>query len=78
MGLVANNEKDERGFVKHVFEVPAETIEEVYVGFNTPSEAVARIRQVGGVGEGKWKLIRPDSHAYLMQTTMTSVENRTK
>ena len=72
------DEKDENGFVKHVVEVPAEAIEEVYVGFNTPSAAVARIRQVVGVGEGKWKLIRTDSHAYRMQTTMTSVENRTK
>ena len=72
------DEKDENGFVKHVVEVPAETIEEVYVGFNTPSAAVARIRQVVGVGEGKWKLIRTDSHAYRMQTTVTSVENRTR
>ena len=69
-------EKDESGHSIHTLDVPTEAIEEVYVGFNTPSAAVARIRQVVGVGEGRWKLIRTDSHAYRMQTTMTSVENR--
>ena len=62
----------------HVFDVPTEIIEEIYVGFNTPSAAVERIRQVVGVGEGKWKLIYTDSHAYRMETPMTAGENRTK
>ena len=72
------DEKDENGFVKHVVDVPTEVIEEVYVGFNTPSSAVTRIGQIVGVGEGKWKLIHTDSHAYRMQKTVTSVRNRTK
>ena len=72
------DEKDENGFVKHVVDVPTEAIEEVYVGFNTPSTAVDKIRRVVGVGEGKWKLIYTDSHAYRMETPLTSIENRTK
>ena len=72
------NKKDENGFEKHVLDVPAEAIEEVYVGFNTPGTAVDRIRQVVGVGDGKWKLMYTDSHAYRMQVTVTGVENRTK
>ena len=71
-------EKDESGHTIHTFDVPTEAIEEVYVGFNTPSAAVARIRQVVGVGEGKWKLIHTDSHAYRMETPLTRVERRTK
>ena len=70
--------KDESGFEIHVLEIPTEAIEEVYVGFNTPSTAVARIRQVVGVGESKWKLMYTDSHAYRMEVPSTSVENRTK
>ena len=59
-----------------VFDVPAEVIEEVYVGFNTPQEAVDRIEQLVGVGVGTWKLKRADSHAYRMQVTSTSVASR--
>ncbi len=71
-------EEDESGCAIHSFDVPTEAIEEVYVGFNTPSAAVARIRQVVGVGEGKWNLIYTDSHAYRMETPLTVGENRTK
>lgn len=78
--------KDTRTLVKeeasdceiHVFDVPTKMIEEVYVGFNTPRTAVDRIRQVVGVGEGKWKLIFTDSHAYRMETPSTSIESRTE
>ena len=72
------NEKDENGFVKHVVDVPTEAIDEVYIGVDTPGAAVARIRQVVGVGQGHWKLVHTDSQAYRMETTVTSVENRTE
>ena len=72
------DEKDENGYVKHVIDVPTEIIEEVYVGFNTSSSAVTRISQIVDEGEGKWKLIHTDSHAHRMQTTVTTVRNRTK
>ena len=77
-GTRALRKKDESGYAMHVFDVPTEIIEEIYVGFNTPSAAVERIRQVVGVGEGKRKLIYTDSHAYRMETPMTAGENRTK
>ena len=64
------------GLPLRVFDVPTEAIEEVYVGFNTPQEAVDRIVQVVGVGEGAWKLQHADSHAYRMQVTSTSVASR--
>ena len=70
--------ESESGYQIHVLDIPAEAIDEVYVGFNTPRTAVDRIRQVGGVGEGTWKLIYTDSHAYRMETPSTSVETRTK
>ena len=76
MTTKACGEKD--GYEIRVLDVPTEAIEEVYVGFNTPPEAVAAIRNVVGVGEGTWKLLYTDSHAYRMQTTMTSIHNRTK
>ena len=62
----------------HVFDVPTKMIEEVYVSFNTPRAAVDKIRQVVGVGEGKWKLIYTDSHAYRMETPSPSIESRTE
>ena len=78
--------KDTRTLVKeeasdceiYVFDVPTKMIEEVYVGFNTPTTAIDRIRQVVGVGEGKWKLIYTDSHAYRMENPLTSIESRTE
>ena len=69
--------QDENGYALHVIDVPAEAIEEVYVGFNTPEAAVERIREVVGVGEGEWRLRRTESHAYRMQVTVTSISNRT-
>ena len=66
------------GYEIRVIDVPAEAVAEVFVGFNTPRAAVDRIRRVVGVGEGTWKLIHTDSHAYRMQTTVTSIESRTK
>ena len=64
------------GLPLRVFDVPAEAIEEVYVGFNTPQEAVDRIEHLVGVGAGTWKLKHADSHAYRMQVTSTMVANR--
>ena len=52
----------EHGFPIQLLDVPTEVIEEVYVGFNTPKTAVARMVDV--VGEGKWKLKHTDAHAY--------------
>ena len=73
----ALDDTDENGFVKHVFDVLPEAIEEVYVGFNTPQSAVERIRAVVGVGEGRWRLRRTDAHSYRMQVTSTSDLKRT-
>ena len=70
--------KKKGGYEIYVLDVPTEAIAEVYVGFDTPSMAVDRISQVVGVGEGTWKLIRTDSHAYRMETPLTSVMNRTR
>ena len=70
------NDKDENGYTINVFDVPAEAIEEVYVGFNTPRTEVTRIEEIVGVGEGTWKLKHTDSHAYRMQVTSTYVSNR--
>lgn len=72
------NKRDKEGHFIHVLDVPTEAIEEVYVSFNTPRKEVDRMRQVVDVGDGMWKLKYTDSHAYRMQVTMTSVENRTK
>ena len=63
--------------MKHVVDVPSEVIEEVYIGFKTPISAVTKISQIVGVGDGTWKLTHTDSHAYRMQTTVTSILNRT-
>ena len=56
---------DDCGFPIHVFEVSAEAIEDVYVGFDTPTEQIRRIEQVVGVGEGRWRLKYTHWHAYL-------------
>ena len=67
---------DDCGFPIHVFEVPAEAIEEVYVGFDTPTEQIRRIQQVVAVGEGRWRLKYTHWHAYRLQVTSTSISNR--
>ena len=67
---------DDSSFPIHVFEVPAEAIEEVYVGFDTPPEQIRRIEQVVGVGEGRWRLKYTHWHAYRLQVTSTSISNR--
>ena len=67
---------DDSGFPIHVFEVPAEAIEEVYVGFDTPAEQIRRIQQVVAVGEGTWRLKYTHWHAYRIQFTSTSISNR--
>ena len=70
--------RDKNGFSIHLFDVPTEFIAEVYVGFNTPRQKVATIEDMVGVGEGSWKLIHTDSHAYRMQTPSTSIRHRKK
>lgn len=64
------------GYAVHVVDVPADAIEEVYVGTDTPDAVVRRIHEVVGVGEGQWRLKRTDAHAYRMQVTSTSISNR--
>ena len=61
-----------------VLDIPADAIEEVYVGFNTPDWAVRRIIEtVNNHGSDRqWKLKHTDSHAYRMQVTSTSINNR--
>ena len=72
----ALNKTDKNGYSINVFDVAAEAIEEVYVGFNTPRKEVAKIEEIVGIGEGKWKLKHTDSHAYRMEVTSTAILNR--
>ena len=70
--------KDKNGHEIRVVDLPAEAIEEVYVGFNTPRERVNTIKKVVGVGQGNWKLKYTDSHAYRMQVTTTLINSRSR
>ena len=69
---------DPNGHEVRVVDVPADAIEEVYVGFNTPDWAVRKISEiVGNHGSNRpWKLKYTDSHAYRMEVTSTSINNR--
>ena len=67
---------DNFGYPLHLLDIPAEAIQEVYVGFNTPQDKVQRIQEIVDIGQGKWKLCHTDSHAYRMQVTSTSILNR--
>ena len=67
---------DDSSFPIHVFEVPTEAIDEVYVGFDTPTEQIGRIQQIVAVGEGGWRLKYTHWHAYRMQVTSTLISNR--
>ena len=69
---------DPNGHEVCVVDVPADAIEEVYVGFNTPDWAVRKISEMVGNHESdrEWKLKYTDSHAYRMEVTSTSIHNR--
>ena len=69
---------DPNGHEVRVVDVLADAIEEVYVGFNTPDWAVRKISEiVGNHGSDRpWKLKYTDSHAYRMEVTSTSINNR--
>ena len=60
----------------HTLEIPMEAVEEVYVGFDTPTEQVRRISRIVDVGHGTWRLRHTHWHAYRLQVTSTSVYNR--
>ena len=64
------------GHEVRVVDVPANAIEEVYVGFNTPDWAVRKISEMVSDHDNdrQWKLKYTDSHAYRMQVTSTKVE----
>ena len=74
----ATGEVDANGHRVKVLDVAPDAIEEVYVGFNTTDSAVRRIRETVNDCESdrRWKLKRTDSHAYRMQVTITSINNR--
>ena len=75
-GTRPSGEEDENGYPVRVIDVPAEAIEEVYVGTNTLEPAIKRIYEVVGVGEGQWRLMHTTAHAYRMQVTSTGISNR--
>ena len=60
----------------HTLEIPMEAVEEVYVGFDTPTEQVKRISRIVDVGHGTWRLKHTHWHAYRLQVTSTSVYQR--
>ncbi len=66
------------GHEVHVVDVSADAIEEVYVGFNTPDWAIRRISEMVSNHDGgrQWMLKYTDSHAYRMEVTSTSINNR--
>lgn len=70
------DENDDHGWPIHTVKIPVEAVEEVYVGFDTPAEKVRRISQIVDVGHGTWRLKHTHWHAYRLQVTSTSVNNR--
>ena len=62
-------EKD--GWPIRVLDIPKEAIEEVYVGFNTPRDAIDRMETLVGKDRHGWKLKDTSSHAYRIQVTST-------
>ena len=64
---------EKEGWPIRVLDIPQESIEEVYVGFNTPEYAIRRMYELVGRERRGWKLKHTSSHAYRMQVTSTSI-----
>ena len=62
---------DQSGWPVRVLDVPREAIREVYIGFNTPRDAIEEIRRLIGDGSA-CRLKHTSSHAYRMAVTSTS------
>ena len=62
---------DSAGWPVRVLDIPREAVREVYVGFNTPPDAIGEMRRLIGDG-GSCQLKYTSSHAYRMQVTSTS------
>ena len=58
---------DKNGFPIRVIDIPNEAVQEVYVGFNTPSQQVQEIAKVINVDGHQWDLKYTTSHAYRMR-----------
>ena len=65
------------GHEVRVVDVPADAIEEVYVGVGTPDAAIRKISAIVSDQNGgrQWMLKYTDSHAYRIQVTSTSIRN---
>lgn len=64
---------DKDGWPIKVLDIPKEAIKEVYVGFNTPREAIDTMYELVGRERRGWSLKYTSSHAYRMQVTTTSI-----
>ncbi len=60
---------DKNGFPVRVIDVPVTAIQEVHVGFNTPSNAIQKVVNVITGGNHVWDLRFTTSHAYQMKTS---------
>ena len=61
---------DSNGFPIRVIDIPNEAIQEVYVGFNTPSQQVQKITKMINVDNHQWDLKYTTSHAYNMKISL--------
>ena len=69
---------DKNGFPIRVIDVPNEAIQEVYVGFNTPSEPIQEIAKIINRSNHEWDLRYITSHAFQMRTSLILRHNSTK
>ena len=65
------DKKDPAGWPIRVIDAPPEAVREVYVGFNTPRDAIGEMRRLIG-DDGSCLLKHTSSHAYRMEVTSTS------